>query len=51
LAGRLEPFQWEAGGTAEAPLHLVGTDFGFIADDGRIGDFLAIVFVRLVRLT
>jgi SnoaL-like domain len=28
-------FQWEAGGTAEAPLHSVGTDFGFIADDGR----------------
>ena len=29
-------FQWEAGGTAEAPLHFVGTDFGFIADDGRL---------------
>src|SRR5215831_16713658 len=24
-------FQWEAGGTAEAPLHFVGTDFGVIA--------------------
>jgi hypothetical protein len=29
-------FQWEAGGTAEAPLHFIGTDFGFIADDGRL---------------
>jgi SnoaL-like domain len=29
-------FQWEAGGTAEAPLHFVGTDFGVIANDGRL---------------
>jgi hypothetical protein len=29
-------FQWEAGGTPEAPLHFVGTDFGFIAQDGRL---------------
>jgi hypothetical protein len=29
-------FQWEAGGTAEAPVHFVGTDFGLIASDGRL---------------
>jgi hypothetical protein len=29
-------FQWEAGGTAEAPLHFVGTDFGVIANNGRL---------------
>ena len=29
-------FQWKAGGTAEAPLHFVGTDFGVIANDGRL---------------
>ena len=29
-------FQWEAGGTKEAPLHFVGTDFGVIAADGRL---------------
>jgi hypothetical protein len=29
-------FQWEAGGTAEAPLHFVVTDFGLIASDGRL---------------
>jgi hypothetical protein len=29
-------FQWEAGGTPEAPLHFVGTDFGVIANDGRL---------------
>ena len=29
-------FQWEAGGTAEAPLNFVGTDFGVIANDGRL---------------
>ena len=29
-------FQWKARGTAEAPLHFVGTDFGVIANDGRL---------------
>jgi len=28
-------FQWEAGGTREAPLHFVGTDFAILAKDGR----------------
>jgi hypothetical protein len=28
-------FQWEAGGTKDAPLHFVGTDFGVIGTDGR----------------
>ena len=28
-------FQWEAGGTPDAPLHFVGTDFGVISSDGR----------------
>jgi|HubBroStandDraft_1064217.scaffolds.fasta_scaffold749308_1 nuclear transport factor 2 (NTF2) superfamily protein len=29
-------FQWEAGGTKDAPLHFVGTDFGVLASDGRL---------------
>lgn len=29
-------FQWEAGGTKEAPLHFVGTDFGVVGSDGRL---------------
>jgi len=29
-------FQWEAGGTKDAPLHYVGTDFAIVADDGRL---------------
>ena len=29
-------FQWEAGGTNDAPLHFVGTDFGIISSDGRL---------------
>lgn len=28
-------FQWEAGGTREAPLHFVGTDIGIVGIDGR----------------
>ena len=28
-------FQWEAGGTQDAPLHFVGTDFAILASDGR----------------
>jgi hypothetical protein len=29
-------FSWAAGGTAEAPLYIGGTDFATIAPDGRI---------------
>ena len=29
-------FSWAAGGTAEAPLYLGGTDFAVLAPDGRI---------------
>jgi hypothetical protein len=28
-------FQWEAGGTADAPMHFVGTDIGIVGEDGR----------------
>lgn len=28
-------FQWEAGGTQDAPLHFVGTDFAVVDSDGR----------------
>jgi hypothetical protein len=28
-------FQWEAGGTKDAPLHFVGTDFAILSPDGR----------------
>jgi hypothetical protein len=29
-------FSWVAGGTAEAPLYIKGTDFAILAGDGRI---------------
>lgn len=29
-------FQWEAGGTKDAPLHFVGTDFIVVSPDGRL---------------
>ena len=29
-------FSWVAGGTAEAPLYIKGTDFAVLASDGRI---------------
>lgn len=29
-------FSWVAGGTADAPLYIKGTDFALIADDGRL---------------
>jgi hypothetical protein len=29
-------FSWAAGGTADAPLYIGGTDFATIAPDGRI---------------
>jgi hypothetical protein len=29
-------FQLEAGGTKDAPLHFVGTDFAIVAADGRL---------------
>ncbi len=28
-------FQWEVGGTKEAPMRFVGTDFAIISSDGR----------------
>ena len=42
LAGGIEAydghvrFSWAAGGTAEAPLYLKGTDFAVVASDGRL---------------
>jgi hypothetical protein len=29
-------FSWAAGGTAEAPLYIKGTDFVMVAGDGRM---------------
>ena len=29
-------FSWVAGGTAEAPLYIKGTDFVIVAGDGRL---------------
>lgn len=29
-------FRWEAGGTADAPLHFGGTDFCVVSPDGRL---------------
>jgi hypothetical protein len=29
-------FSWAAGGSAEAPLYLAGTDFAVLAEDGRL---------------
>lgn len=29
-------FQWEAGGTNDAPMHFVGTDFAVLSSDGRL---------------
>ncbi len=29
-------FSWAAGGTAEAPLYIKGTDFAMVAGDGRM---------------
>jgi len=29
-------FRWEAGGTADAPLHYGGTDFCVVSPDGRL---------------
>jgi len=29
-------FQWEAGGTKDAPMHFVGTDFAVLSKDGRL---------------
>jgi hypothetical protein len=29
-------FSWEAGGAADAPLYLAGTDFAVLAADGRL---------------
>jgi SnoaL-like domain len=36
-------FSWAAGGTAEAPLYIKGTDFFVIADDGRLKSVVGFV--------
>ena len=36
-------FSWAAGGTAEAPLYIKGTDIGIIADDGRLKSVIGFV--------
>jgi len=28
-------FTWQAGGTPDAPMRFIGTDFGVVAKDGR----------------
>lgn len=38
-------FTWEAGGTDDAPMHFVGTDFGIIANDGRFESITGFVDV------
>lgn len=60
LAGKVEGhndrvrFQWEVGGTKEAPLHIVGTDFGLVAQDGRLASitgFLDVIPAELMPKT
>jgi hypothetical protein len=36
-------FSWVAGGTAEAPLYIKGTDIGVVADDGRLKSVIGFV--------
>jgi hypothetical protein len=36
-------FRWTAGGTAEAPLYLGGTDFVTLAPDGRINSVVGFI--------
>jgi hypothetical protein len=36
-------FSWVAGGTAETPLYIKGTDFVVMADDGRIKSVVGFV--------
>ena len=36
-------FSWVAGGTAEAPLYIKGTDFVAVAADGRIRSVVGFV--------
>jgi len=36
-------FSWVAGGTADAPLYIKGTDFAVIADDGRFKSVIGFV--------
>jgi hypothetical protein len=33
-------FSWVAGGTAEAPLYIKGTDFAVVAGDGRLSSVI-----------
>jgi hypothetical protein len=36
-------FSWVAGGTADAPLYIKGTDFALLADDGRLKSVIGFV--------
>jgi hypothetical protein len=36
-------FSWAAGGAADAPLYLAGTDFAVIAEDGRLKEVIGFV--------
>jgi hypothetical protein len=36
-------FSWVAGGTADAPLYIKGTDFASVADDGRFSSVVGFV--------
>jgi hypothetical protein len=36
-------FSWAAGGSAEAPLYLAGTDFAVVAEDGRLRSVIGFV--------
>ncbi len=36
-------FSWIAGGTAEAPLYIKGTDFAVLAEDGRMRSVVGFV--------
>jgi hypothetical protein len=38
-------FTWEAGGTDDAPMRFVGTDFGVVAKDGRFESITGFVDV------
>ncbi|HET7885150.1 MAG TPA: twin-arginine translocation signal domain-containing protein [Bradyrhizobium sp.] len=44
-------FSWVAGGTADAPLYIKGTDFAFIADDGRLKSVIGFVDAAPVPAT
>ena len=43
-------FRWAAGGSAEAPLYLAGTDFAMIAGDGRLKSVTGFIDAAPARL-